>query len=282
MNNFSRKFFIKNLFNSSQILNKFGIVHFKSVSAFEKYLNAGLYTGENKEFSIAIKSRLDTQRVLKNISLVPKTTIVLKYDEADILQMPIAPRIELSSPYESVKKLIMKKSPLLDSIAHWTEYRLNADNYGDMCEKMVKLSMADPRFIWTDIQIDYASFEDKPISELHRLYFYINQIRIWKNESNSIRLKSNSNPLQCWIDDELNIGINPDEAYFPLAKYIGKNGEQIDVSELNKIRQIIDMQFPDTQIKNKYLIDINQNNHIMGDYYRIPYMTSMIAEWMGE
>lgn len=82
------------------------------------------------------------------------------------------------------------------------------------------------------------------------------------------------------MDDDLSVHFGDD--VFPLASYTDKNGNQLDVTELNKIRQVVDMRFPSTKVKNQYFIDISQNKKIMGDYYRIPYLTELFCEWMGE
>jgi len=285
--NFQRSYFIKDLFDAKKVLDGFTVVNFKSISALKNYIKSGIYTDTVQEFSVVVTDKLDL------ISLescnIPNKIIVIKYDDNmqnNVLTM-IKPfkNIELSSSHDSVSRLVGCHSPLIDSVLHWTEYYLNADNYETEIEKLIKLCLADPRFKWIDLQIDYESFETKPISELHKLYFYMNQLRLWTHSESLIPgeriiLKGKTSPLKCWVDENLNIGLTNNDIYFPLGDHLGKNGETMNMEDLNKIRKVLDVEFPDSKIKNKYLIDLDQNKRIMGDHYRIPHITTIIGEWL--
>lgn len=290
---FVRKNYVKDLFNDKDIFSKFSIIEFKSFTAFFNFMQKGLWsvTGANN-YIINIKTKEELEAFLQVINAThinDSILMTIKYD-SDILDnivstIPVGIKLELSADHDTVEKLAHRKSELLDSILHWTEYTFTANNFDSEYEKLIKLCIKDPRFTWIDLSFDYASFEDKKLSDLHKLCFYMNQFRLWKDQeqiipNKRIELKNRNSCLKCWVDENLDIGLNKNEIYFDMSKYLGKNGEDIPLRELNEIRKIVDIKFVEPGINNLYLVNLCDNQKVMGDYYRIPYITSLIAGWL--
>lgn len=322
---FARKFTIKNLFNAKDTFAQFSDLHFLSFKAFTKFMQAQLFTTTNivrQNFHIDIISREELEAVLhiddiigaaerfyethdSKFSFSKEVILTLHFEVSlldDVTELVTDQKIELSVKPETIKHIINNKVVFPTITPCWVEYVFDANNYAKQYEELIKLWLTEPHYQLVDLQFDYLSFENKPISEFHKLYFYMNMLRIWtkntigqtneccnttmngaiiKRSSNALTFRTRSSPLRCYIDEDLNIRLNKNEIYFPMDQYLDKNGEEISIRDLNKIRKIIDVKFNDTLISNQYLIDLDQNYKIMGDYYQIPYTTQLISEWLG-
>jgi hypothetical protein len=318
---FIRKLTIKSLFDAKGVFNQFSDLHFLSFKAFSNFIHANLYTARSKRSPQYIHINIATLEELKAILQITqatkfdKETILTLHFELDILDsiadLITDQKIELSMKPETVEK--MNDSKIVFSVPYWVEYMFNAENYAEQYEKLVKLWLINPKGQLIDLRFDYATFEDKPLSELHKLYFYMNMLRTWtqsritsqdcSTNSNdccnttgngsvvmrnmpsnfsgyNLTFRKRNNPIRCYIDEDLGIRLNKNEVYFPMSQYLGKNGEELLSADLNRIRKIIDIKF-DTLITNQYFIDLDQNFKVMGDYYQIPYTTQLICEWLG-
>ena len=334
---FARKLMIKGLFDPRGILGEFNDLHFLSFAAFGRFIQEGLYIaprdGSFKSYSITVNSRDELVALLQiftSTKLEQQIPITLHF-EADLIgavsELLTDQRIELATTPEAVRQMIDSGLELPPGISCWTKYVFTADNYAEKYEQLVKLWLANIRFNLVDLRFDYASFEAKPISELHKLFFYLNMIRIWtlrgsiqgngsfadsggccnttingKSAGNAsscddgacsckdtspqvgsqLILRARNTPVRCYVDEDLSIRLNKEEVYFPLGQYLGKTGEDLSVEDLNKIRKILDIKFPDSLISNWYLIDLDQNFKIMGDCYQVPYIADLICSWLGD
>jgi hypothetical protein len=171
----------------------------------------------------------------------------------------------------------LKANEFLQTKNYWIDCKLTAANYENQIDDIVQFALDDPRFNHVDLSINYESFEDKPISEFHKFYFYINELYVWLDEK-TLQLKKKTNAIRCFVDDNLNILLNPNEIYFEMEKMFSLSGEDLDSKTLNKIRQIVDIQFD--QDINPILIDLDQNKKVMGDYFMVPYLAQMIDLWL--
>lgn len=292
---FIRKNFIKDLFNAKDIFNKFRIIEFKNTQAFFNYIKYNFWNvGNQYEYVVNVSTKEDIDNiisVLRATGINNQVAITVKYGQnliEDILAIDPTMVLYYSSNYDVVKQLVNRESQLLDSRLHWTEYTFTAQNYAEEYEKLIKLCLADPRFVWIDLQFDWQSFEEMQVKDFHKLYFYMNQFRIWKDRepivdgqnSQKITLKNRDSSLKCFVDENLDIYLNRDEIYFPMSQFIGKNGEELNIHDLNKIRKIVDIKFIDPGFENLYLVNLDDNYKIMGDHYRIPYITSMVGRWL--
>jgi hypothetical protein len=293
---FARKVFIKDLFEAKGIINSFKDITFLTYHAFAKFIAANLFLAQTyQRFTVRVATREDIENIvqlLQSTDLEKNVDLTLEFPTSlaeDIFDLITDQKIGLSSTYETSLQLINQENPRLANYLYWTKFRFTAANYAEEYEKLVKLALADARLNFVDLTVNYASFEAAPLSELHKLQFYMNQLKIWLTRAplttgsppRIITLKNNGDwVLRCFIDDDLNIRFNETEVYFELSKYLISNGENLQGPELNQIRKIIDIGF-ETKITNRYLIDLDQNYKVMGDYYRIPYLTTMICEWLG-
>jgi hypothetical protein len=298
---FTRKITVKSLFNIKGIFAQFGDLHFLSFNAFSNFMLANLYTSHaslSQHIIVDLKTREELGAMLKIVqgtSLTNEVVLTLHF-ESDLLEaiseMITDQKIELSVKPETIEKANNQEILLPPLVPCWTEYKFDADTYGEQYEKMIKLWLRNPRCCLIDLQFDYASFENKPMSELHRLYFYMNMLHVWLTKGAiglstndpgfSLALRVRENPIRCYVDDDLNIRLDRDEIYFHTMSFVDKNGEDLSVEDLNKIRKIIDVKFANMFITNWYLVDLAQNKKVMGDYYQIPHITQLICNWLGQ
>lgn len=297
---FERKVFIKELFNAKDIFSKFAIINFKNFNAFLNFLSRNYFTLEitnNYIVNISSKKELDAfVQILQKTEIDKKNSLTIRYEDHlidDVLNIPEDLNVELTADFSLVKKILNRESKLLDRVLHWTEHKIDANNYSEKFESILDMCLTDSRFNWIDLTFDYESFESKTISEFHSLYFFMKQLDLWTNQEALVKVKDGCNTtgkkivlknrdscLKCWVDEKLDIYLNKEEMYFPMSKFLDKDGEQLDVLSLNLIRKIVDIKFIDTRFKNLYLIDLVQNQKIMGDHYRVPYITELIGEWL--
>ena len=297
---FSRKLFIKDLFSAKDIFAQFNEITFLSFQAFLNFIGRNLFTTGSQFYNIPITSQqdLDTlMQILAGTKLDENVWLTLHIDQTmikAIAETITDQRIRISGTRETIEAL--SALPLSPTVEYWTEYHFTADNYAEEYEKLVKFWLADPRFSLIDLTFDYVSFETKPFSELHKLYFYMNLIRSWmqnggiegavpgspQNITNkTLILKNRQRAVSCYVDENLDIRLNPSTVYFSMSKYLELDGETIETTALNAIRKIVDYNDPSSRIMNQYLVDLDQNQQIMGDHYRVPYITDLICTWLG-
>jgi len=302
---FSRKLFIKNLFDVKGIFYSFNQLHFLSFAAFSNFIKADLFfskSGDMQEYVIDIitedelKAMLD---IIRSTELDSKKVITLRINMNTIessLELITDQKIKIMMTPETIEKLIIGDVLFPINAELWTEYIFTADNYAEEYEKLIKLFLKNPRFALIDLKFDYVSFENKPISELHKLYFYVNMLRIWI-ESGSIATEKegctpqsydtstkiilkNQGVVRCYVNENLDILLNKDEVYFSMVQYLNMDGEGISNKDLNYIRKIIDIKFSNFSTSNWYLVDLYQNNKIMEDHYLIPTITKLVHDWL--
>ena len=322
---FARKLTIKGLFNPKDIFARFAEIHFISFTAFSNFFRANLFTPLNQDYVINIDSRNELEALLTIITstrIDEKVAITVHYEPElldSIFDLVTDQKIAFSSGPEFVEAILGRSVATPVNATFWVEYLFTAGNYAVEYEKLIKLFLKAPQFQLINLQFDYESFESLPLSELHRLAFYMNLLKAWltkasgkisngeaSNNMNCCNAQSNGrsneggcsacsdpeisyrltlrnrlSPIRCYVDENLDIRLNQNEVFFPMSSYLEKAGEDLPVKVLNKIRKIVDIKFDNPGIINWYLVDLDQNFKVMGDHYRIPHITRLISEWLG-
>lgn len=322
---YERKFFIKNLFNAKSFVSNLSEIHFMSFASFFNFLNNKLFLENDykTEYIFRMSSEDDLAKTFEIVTKVNfskygpmfiffienrdmmKKFIELTSSEIDIAEKKILLMIKVEDASyfrELYKNIASDNSKKFFSEIELVYYvKWNRDNYKSCFELLISEIMKDFKFVSIDFNIDYNSFEDAPIKELHALYFYINNLMFWTqaqletvddfNPDNVIYKKinlkyNNKNGFRrVYLDDNLNIFLSKEDYYHnnifsKFGEYIDKDGESISKADLDKIRSIIDIDFMNSDIDNLCLIDLSQNLKIMGDIGSIPYLTYEINRWM--
>jgi hypothetical protein len=294
-NNFAynRKYFIKDLFNPREIFSHFSQITFSNFLSFYKFLEKSLFTINQKEYKIPVSNRNELQMLLKIIreTDIIKNKINIQFSSnllEDIEELITDTTIYLSSDNSTLQNIKEKENNYIyNNTLFWTEYIITSDNYAQVYKDMIKLCIKHPVLNYIDLKIDYSSFEDKPLSELHSLFFYLSLLKKWTTEPQAamgknqkmITLKNSFDPVRCYVSESLDILLDKDTPYFSMGKYLDLNGEDVPLEELNTIRKLIDVKF-ETEYKNWYLIDLAQNQKVMEDIYETPYLAKLVQSWL--
>ena len=290
---YSRKYFVKNLFNAVSVFAQFSRIEFFSFTAFYNFIAKNMFTLlPRNEYCVRVSSRSELIELLKIVrgTQITRNMITIKHGSSlndDVIDLIADDKIQLSSNYETLKN-IDESFSLYKNVPYWTEYTIDSSNYETTYNNLVKNCLAHPVLNRIDLQFDYYSFEEKPMSELHKLSFYMNLLKSWingeeltsrsdvKEKPVHIELKTSTSPVRCLIDEKLDIYLDEKTKYFEMSKFIDYDGEKIDSGNLNIIRKLIDVKF-NYNTTNWYLVDLAQNIKIMGDLYEIPYITKLIT-----
>lgn len=210
---YQRRFSVKNLYGAKDALQSFMILTFDSIDGFVAFVQKGFNEkNPTKEYIIKYSSAIELQLILKLISqtsiindvmvtlqpvtdeaLTAATTLLnetfshlaISLTPAEALRLTSLMRKDLTLP---IHKFLLPR----DGPGNWGWIRTiwKADSYFNEYEDLVEAAIANPFFRAIDLQIDYASFEEAPIKELHRLFFYYQSLRIWE-ETASFSVSNN-------------------------------------------------------------------------------------------
>ena len=286
--NYKRKFYIKSLYSSKQILNKFDHIEFQSVNTFLLSLQEDyfVFTNEFKRLFINVNTIDELMSLSTFISGVEKVdnlcNLFIKINfEVDnlinILQTIGNKRWFLFVKYDDTKmdyySLLNKEfnNVIIDTTINNQNY---VEIFNNIPEITLKYDLKNYFF-----NIDYYSFEDITISEMYKLDFFINNISYWSYDINFN--KNGSVPITCYLSDDFkiypsNTAFKDGFFIFDLEKNKNFTAEDIPYRELN-----IFLAYADLPVKilfqgdlNYRLIDLYQNYKIYGVYHILPMIAS--------
>jgi len=282
---YQRKFSVKNLFSSKQILNKFDCIEFESVDVFLKSLEEDyfVFTDVFKRLFINVNSTDELMLLSAFISGAEKVDnlcnffIKINFEDDSLINMLQTigdKRWFLFFEYDNKKTdyYALLDKEFKNVIIHTT---INKQNYVEVFngipEIILKFGLKNYFF-----NIDYYSFEDMGISEIYKLEFFINNLSYWKND---ISFNKGKNvPITCYVSGDFKLyasraAYEDDCLIFDLDKNKNLTAEDIPYRELNIFLAYVDMPV-DILFKNddfnSRLIDLYQNYKIYGVYHILP------------
>jgi len=283
---YARKYFVDDLYSSTNILGKFNNIEFENVYVFLKSVQNNYIvfskTYRNLFININSKDELDLFlefMCLDGVDKLSKFFIQMKYKEKsiDILFEKILNKNwillvdyneEMSEYYQELDKkynLVIKCD-------------IDINNYvrifNNIPYLVLKYKLNNYYF-----NIDYFSFEELKLSEIHKLVFFINNLTYWFNMLNYN--KGNTVLLDCYVSSEYKIypgkqAYNDNYCIFDLYKYADIKGGSIPHKDLNILLAYIDIPlsivFKDIDSNNR-LINLYQNYKISNSYINISDIT---------
>ncbi len=333
---YQRKFSIKSLFSPREILGKFSILEFEDAAVFLQFLSKGYQAPtKDKEYLIhidSIEGLTALISVLESTDLTQQVMIVLDIPDIELLKVAM-PLLGGSNLDRTCIRVTAESAKAFEGLQEdagnifrnylqkngiWLDFLFEASSYAERYETVIKAHIQFPFIQLLDLHIDYLSFEDCKLSELHKVKFYINRISIWvrksyvfapllpakpKEDNSEIKindeascnncetkyykliLKHRLSSLKAFISRDMDIFLSADafikkDMYFELSRYLEKCGEELSYLELGRIRQLVDVRFKEPLFKNLYMIDMYANLKIMKDLYMIPSLTTLISYWL--
>jgi len=297
MQDFERKFFIKDLYDSKKVLNSFDWVQFESFKLFlDCYMN-GLYTPHRVlEIFIHYKEEyLDLEELSNQTEINVKALCIRVFNkelaEFIINKMGNKEFFLLLDFEEYVTDYKFYIPFMKEKFFHIKEnvlkiIKINRDNYA------IKINDISREFLKSRVrkfklEFDYKSFATMPVYELEALQYWLSQIRILAAYKDKIKksievLKKENFYKPIFVANDLKLYINErkEKWCFDLKKYLNCDGETIYFTELNNLRKYVDMKeetivsmYP---IENWILVDYSQNPFVN----EIPLMTNLIDRWL--
>jgi len=208
---YQRKFSVKNLFEPKAVVKGFTVLSFKNFLAFFNFLQKGLHVKDSSKEYIFICSSAD--ELEKFISVIKPTKL---FEDVMITIQPSSPEALLAiastltddvagvalslTPAEvnvltalmqsdktlPIHKFFLRPGQQKSGNWGWVRSYWKPDTYGEAYEEILKAVLANPFFRYLDLQIDYEAFEDSPISEIHKLFFYFVNLKNWASSTISM------------------------------------------------------------------------------------------------
>ncbi len=278
---YKRKHLISNLFIYRDLLNKFDIIEFDNIDSFLESLDKNYFSfsKESKRLILNINTQYELdlfKTFLLNIEDVDKENIIFIRPKFDIDITHIKEiknkKFFILVDYNEEKTSYYKKlNDEFDNIIIYTEININNYNIvmNNIPNLLIQYSLSNYLF-----NINYFSFEELKLKDLHKLEFFINNLSYWSDKLNynkgDILLK------ECYVTSDFKIYPNyeafVDNFYiFDLKKYMGIGPEKIPYKDLNTLLSYIDIpqkQFFDIK-GNLRLINLYQNYKIFGNYCKL-------------
>jgi hypothetical protein len=299
---FKREHFIKDLFIPERIINSFNSVEFESYDTFSYCIANDLYLVEEDSFLFVpikkITDYLNMVKMFEQTNICERSNVYLVIRDQDLLD-------KVFSTISDKKYSILISEDLKVNIGkYWNtprgkawisknklvkETRIDAEKYNEQLNGMIcTFNEESIRFFLLDF--DYKSFEGMKFEELHKLRFWINNLKIWMKlkDSNSIEVISSSFVKKIFVSDDLTLYMNRkkerDVWFFELGKYIHHDGQAIPVKVLNLLRQYSDLianaVYSDFKISNWFIIDYANCKEIQGSLNEIPLIMGLINRWL--
>jgi hypothetical protein len=322
---YERSFLVKDLFDPKAVYGSFEVLEFQTLRAFMTYLGKG-YLPEpdgNHELIVQLRTAEEVSllaQILRGTDIGPAKRAVIMFalmtvealdGAADLLddslsfcclrvdpQLAVKLNAHLMDKTKNIRKFMVKNYAFI-------QMRINAENLNQQYEAVLGAMTTAPRIYYMDITIDYASFETQPISDLHRLRFFLGTIRnwtqiqfpqdVWAIKDGEVivsgqrpevwDLRKKQSCLRAFLNEQLDIYLTPfiaegEKPYFEMHRWLEKDGNELPLRTMTKLRQILDVRFKKASFTNMYMIDLSQNLKIMKDPFMIPYLTSLCGEWL--
>jgi len=294
-----RQLFIKDLFNSKDILNAFKEIEFENFKTFTECLKKDTITLTKQ---VIINLPVKTFEEIDVFVKLAAENYMCEMTNFNLLIKPdlLETFFDRSKPIKNKRFSITTTDDIeinrfdlhiIESFLSWTrsnplwiETNINYDNFEESVIKIIEIYMKlGYRFF--KINFDYESFDKMTIEELHKLEFWLRQLNIWKISSMDKKNKKNKQPMMYYRRKGKTIFVSRDfklyvtkqafeegDMLFDLAKHYKHNGNEVPFKELNILRSYIDM-------KKDFdgLTDFYQNKKIMGNFVEEAYITKFIG-----
>ena len=287
-NTITRKHYVKDLYDPSTFLNNFQEVEFSNVKAFINVMQNDLYQLNN-----VLIINVYSEKELENLYTILEGSPITSMCKLQI-RMPseLIPFVRDIKSYEIITDMNGK---ICDGeFIEWRrnnrlicEIPVNAGNYKRVFDEAIDLYQNGfTRFF--DLKIDYASFEDQPISILHELRFRFDRFDTWcmaTDNKDKMTILSNGFYKPIYIDEDMELYLTRYKEFS-----IGKlekdlDGETMDFKQLSTLLKYGDLNwnnfspFINEKGLNYRLIDYRQNTKVMGFLNRLPWLTQLILGW---
>ena len=295
--NFRREVYIKDLFNSKEVLYFFNPIEFETFDTFLRCYKMGLIQVKcDREIIIPLETEFEIIESFAtkssffedgnvNLLMFPKVLEEIEKDCKELWNKKFSITL-LDFPKIDFKGLLETSH---DSIREWIQNNMIAirvlitgDNYKETIQKMVK-TFRDQHFRFFNVEIDYMSFMEMKFKDFQEVEFWLNHLSMWRNQEHprNIVLRSYGNFVKrIFVSDDLKLYLdgskNESSFIFDLAKNIGKNGEEVDTKELNYLRQYVDLTLDHLRLStSSNFVNFKDNILINGSINEVPWITKM-------
>lgn len=294
-----RQLFIKDLFNSKYILNSFNQIEFENFKTFIECVQKDtLDLNKNIRCTIPINTveEIDVFVELASESYLCERTMFNLILKNDLIKdffdrvVPLKNKKYEITMRELPKHRLKELNEETNGFGYWTKHNplwieldFNYENMEDIITLIVETFM-NVHYRFYKINFDYESFDKMKVKELHKLEFWLHQIRWWRNipQTNSEEIQPiilfNRVGRTIFVSRDFKLYITrkafeDGNMLFDLGKHYKDNGETIPFLELNKLRS-----YTDLNIAKNPFVDYYQNLKIMGHINEIPYITRIISK----
>lgn len=299
---YKREHFIKDLFIPERVINSFNYIEFESYDTFSYCIGNDLYLVEDGSFVFVpikkITDYLNMVKLFEQTNICERSNVYLTISDQDLLDKVF------STIVDKKYSILLTKDLKLDLGKYWNTEKgkswisknkivkkivWNLEEFGKQINEMICMfNEENIRFFLLDI--DYASFNDMKLEQLHELKFWINHLKTWMRlkQKNSIEIISSGFVKKIFVSDELVLYMNDkkreDLWFFDLKKNLKENGESIPMKKLNILRKYVDLiqnaLNSDFKITNWFIVDYAQCKEIQGTLNEIPVIVGLINRWL--
>lgn len=300
---FERVNYIKNIYSSEYYLNRYNWIIFESLKGFirsyeEKYL--GINNGKLIEIRVnSIEEYKAITELFTKTKLNDVNEMFLTIYDPDVLdevmRSLVPGRYVIMTKFENEINLGYYWN-ISSDCENWIssnrfikELTINKDNYNYIINDL--LNCFNTTFVkFYAIHFDYESFEELKFKELHKLKFWLFELKKWMGQSDKQRIEVvHCNKLMkfIYVTDDMILYLNDKKDpiwSWDLKKYKGKTGEDIDYKELNWLgtyEDLIEKAMYNTYFMvNWYYVDYLQNLKVMESINQVPDISNYIQRWL--
>jgi len=304
-----RSVFIKDLFNSKNILNNFNDIEFESFKAFlicighdflltRKYVRASFPIQSIEEFEKFVKLSTESYFCESiNVNLLIKPELLEEVFEKSILLKNKRFSVTTTDLQDANIRLTKIKGFVEWSKVNmlFIKFRIDKDNYKDIPSYIVRnYRMQGIRFY--DLSFDYESIEKLTFEEFHLFEFWLNQIMAWivtstdkRNDTQPLIINNQfKNRKHLFVSNDIKLYLTrqayeENEVLFDLWENKKENGCLLPMLELNKFLGYVHLhnQILCPKMNNSSYVDCYQNKKIMGFINEVPHTTILIGDILG-
>ena len=256
---YKREHFIKDLFIPERVINSFNYIEFESYDTFSHCIANDLYLVEDGSFVFVpikkITDYLNMVKLFEQTNICERSNVYLTISDQDILDKVF------STIVDKRYSILLTKDLKLDLGKYWNTEKGKAwisknkivkrivwdlEGFNKQINEMVCMfNEENIRFFLLDI--DYVSFNDMKLEQLHELKFWINHLKMWMRlkEKNSIEIIASDFVKNVFVSDDLVLYMSnkkrEDIWFFDLKKHLKDNGESMPMKKLNILRKYVDL-----------------------------------------
>jgi hypothetical protein len=282
----------------------FELIEFESYDTFSHCIGNDLFLiKEDAYILIPIKKMSDYWNMLKvfnETNICERCIVYLVIREQEILDKVFGSIVDktFSIMFGDNLKLDIGKYWRTENGRSWIsknrivkEVNIDADHYDEQINNMIcTFNEENIRFFW--MKFDYVSFDEFKFKELHKLRFWLNNLKNWRTKNkwggNPIEIIASQFRKSVFVSDNLVLYMSnkkkEDVWFFNLGKHLKENGESIPMKKLNILRKYIDLTtsaiYSSFKIYNWLLVDFEQCKEIQGSLNEIPVIMGLINKWL--